>query len=193
MAITKLTKIGYGQLEINNAAFRRDGRVEAQAPLDTTDFATDKLENGMIVAVDPTTNTVKKATTALAADNSVILGIAYTAEHLYSTKATGLKEFALGIEDGFLPRIGFFATGDKYTTNTIAFDGTKVTALSGSGSTTVETLLGAGTTVYAGVADGTGYWVLDTEAPTAGVIAVVKKVTTMPDGQAAVQLDIVKA
>ena len=29
---------GYGQVELNNVAFRRDGRIEAQCALDTADF-----------------------------------------------------------------------------------------------------------------------------------------------------------
>ena len=31
---------GYGQVELNNCAFRRDGRIEAQCAPDTTDFST---------------------------------------------------------------------------------------------------------------------------------------------------------
>ena len=39
MAVNRYTIDGYGQLEINNCAFRRDGRIEAQCALDDTDFA----------------------------------------------------------------------------------------------------------------------------------------------------------
>ena len=43
---------GYGQVELNNVAFRRDGRIEAQCALDTADFdATTPCENGMILRV----------------------------------------------------------------------------------------------------------------------------------------------
>ena len=34
MALQKMEKKGYGQLELNNVAFRRDGRIEAQCALD---------------------------------------------------------------------------------------------------------------------------------------------------------------
>ena len=51
MAIQRLTIDGYGQLEINNAAFRRDGRIEAQCSLDATDFASTVAENGCGPAV----------------------------------------------------------------------------------------------------------------------------------------------
>ena len=52
MAIKRLTIDGFGQVELNNVAFRRDGRIEAQCAPDTTDFATAKVENGMLLAVD---------------------------------------------------------------------------------------------------------------------------------------------
>ena len=38
MAINRLAKNGYGQLELNQVAFRRDGRIEAQCALDATDL-----------------------------------------------------------------------------------------------------------------------------------------------------------
>ena len=33
--MARLSKTGYGQVELNNVAFRRDGRIEAQCALDT--------------------------------------------------------------------------------------------------------------------------------------------------------------
>ena len=39
MALKRLVIEGFGQLELNNVAFRRDGRIEAQCALDSTDFA----------------------------------------------------------------------------------------------------------------------------------------------------------
>ena len=52
MAFKRMVIDGYGQLELNNVAFRRDGRVEAQCALDATDFADVPAENGMLLAVD---------------------------------------------------------------------------------------------------------------------------------------------
>ena len=43
---------GYGQVELNNVAFRRDGRIEAQCKPDETDFSQAVVENGMLLAVD---------------------------------------------------------------------------------------------------------------------------------------------
>ena len=42
---------GFGQIELNNVAFRRDGRIEAQCALSTVDFASAPAENGMILRV----------------------------------------------------------------------------------------------------------------------------------------------
>ena len=41
MATKRFTIEGYGQIELNNVAFRRDGRIETQCHLDATDFATE--------------------------------------------------------------------------------------------------------------------------------------------------------
>ena len=46
MAFTRLAINGNGQIELNNVAFRRDGRIEAQCKLSVA------AENGMILAVD---------------------------------------------------------------------------------------------------------------------------------------------
>ena len=61
MAFKRFVIDGYGQLELNNVAFRRDGRVEAQCFLDETDFADVPAENGMLLAVDRVNRAVKFA------------------------------------------------------------------------------------------------------------------------------------
>ena len=38
MAIKRMVIDGYGQVELNQVAFRRDGRIEAQCALDAVDF-----------------------------------------------------------------------------------------------------------------------------------------------------------
>ena len=120
MAINKLTKNGYGQLELNQVAFRRDGRIEAQCALNATDFASAPAENGMILCVDNVTRTVKLPTSANIAKYPLALN--YTAEHMYDTIKNGLKDFKLGIADGFYPRLGYLDVGDKFTTNTVCYD-----------------------------------------------------------------------
>lgn len=55
--MAKLTKANeYGQLELNQVAFRRDGRIIAQYKLDPT---IDYVENGMLLAIDYANKTVK--------------------------------------------------------------------------------------------------------------------------------------
>lgn len=56
--MAKLEKIGYGQLELNQVAFPRTGRIEAQCALGT-DFSEEvPAENGMILAIDKVNRTV---------------------------------------------------------------------------------------------------------------------------------------
>ena len=64
MAINRLAKNGYGQLELNQVAFRRDGRIEAQCALDATAFASVPAENGMVLCVDNVNRVVKLPTSA---------------------------------------------------------------------------------------------------------------------------------
>lgn len=189
MAIVKLAKDGYGQIELNQVAFRRDGRIEAQCKLDTTQFPADGTvvaENGMLFAIDRVTRTLKKATAALAATQ--VIGINYSAEHMYDERYLGLKNFALTSND-FLPRLGYLAVGDKFTTNTICYDEGTYADMDA-----VQTALEGGTIVYAGIAtDGSGYWQLVSSAPSAGPVAQVVEVHTMPDGQVGLMLHVIKA
>ena len=80
MAIKRMEIDGFGQLELNQVAFRRDGRIEAQCALDSTDFETTPAENGMLLGVDNITRTIKKDTTGLP------VAINYTAEHMYDDR-----------------------------------------------------------------------------------------------------------
>ena len=59
MATKRLVIDGFGQVGLNNVAFRRDGRIVAQCAPDATDFASIPVENGMILAVDEANRTVK--------------------------------------------------------------------------------------------------------------------------------------
>lgn len=129
MAIKRLAiENGYGQLELNNVAFRRDGRIEAQCALDSAFVGSTPCENGMLLAIDNVTRTVKFP----ASDGSdEFIGLNYTTEHMYDERATGLKDFKLEWrEDGnyFYPRIGYLARGDKFTTNTICYDDSTYTS-----------------------------------------------------------------
>ena len=116
MALTKLAKVGYGQLELNFAAFRRYGAIEAKCRLaDGIDF----IENGMLLAVDRVNNTVGYPT----GDEGEVIALNYTTEHMYDPRANALKDFRLE-KNSFLPRLGYIGVADKFTTNTVCYDDT---------------------------------------------------------------------
>lgn len=170
-----IVRKGYGQLELNRVAFRRDGRVEAQVPYDTT--ADHVFENGMVVTIK--TDAKGKSIVPGAVEGG-LHGILYTSEELYDARKPGLKNFGVVVKDGKVegpegydvyPRIGFLAAGDVFTTNTVV-------------KTDDFT---AGKSVYAGA---TGEWTV-TEG--AGPEGVVNQVYTMPDGQPAIEIEIIKA
>ena len=165
---TKLTKTGYGQLELNQVAFRRSGRIEAQCKIaDGIDF----IENGMLLAVNNMNRTVGYA----AEGNVFPIALNYTTEHMYDNRANALKDFRLE-KDSFLPRLGYLGAGDKYTTNTVEYEGY---------DNDDAFLAAVGTTVLYAHAGADGYHLVNAEAD--GAIALAIAATTMPDGQNAVK------
>ena len=165
MALVKLAKKGYGQLELNFAAFRRYGAIEAQCKLaDGIDF----VENGMLLAVDRATRTVGYPTGA----EGEVIALNYTTEHMYDEREGALKDFRLE-KNSFLPRLGYIGTPDKFTTNTVCYDDAAE----------------IGTYKYgkACTAEGfEGYIELLAEKDNRCVVEVME-ITTMPDGQKAVK------
>ena len=181
MAKTHLIKDGFGQLELNQVAFRRDGRIEAQCALNATDFpgGTGKYaENGMILVIDKVNKEVRlpdnksEAGHTTEVEDGVLYALNYSTEHMYDERARGLKNFRLGPDD-FYPRLGYLAVGDRFTTNTIEDDFADLVV---------------GTTVLR--AGDNGYW---DSAATVGPKALVVEKTTMPDGQDAAKLMIIEA
>lgn len=169
MAIEKLAKEGYGQLELNFAAFRRNGAIEATCKIDGVDY----IENGMILAVDR-----KARTVGLPAESETRpLALNYTTEHMYDERAKALKDFKLDAGT-FLPRLGYIGKADKFTTNTVCYDTDEFATW-----TAVEAAFKAGR-VY-GKASTTGYIQLTGTAT--GAIVEAIEITTMPDGQTAVK------
>lgn len=175
MATIKARK-GFGQLELNQVAFRRDGRVEAQMPFKADEGKT--YENGMIVIVDKENGVLKTGTIT---DDTPLYGILYTSEELYDSRKPGLKNFGMTVVDGEVVgpegydvcgRVGYLAVGDRFTTNTFAgtdFEkGNKVAP------------------------NAKGEWAV-VEAATTGPVGVVAEVYTMPDGQDAIKIAIIKA
>lgn len=154
---------GYGQVELNQVAFRRDGRIEAQCRIaDGIDY----IENGMILAINHADRTVAYPTA-----EDKFLALNYTSEHMYDERfANGLKHFKLD-KGTFLPRLGYLTTGDKFTTNCI--------------STANGTEEDAKAATYGHIDPDNGSILVNTTAE--GAILKVVKVTTMPDGQFALQ------
>lgn len=181
MATKRLVIDGFGQVELNNVAFRRDGRIVAQCAPDTTDFATVPVENGMILAVDEAARTVKLPTNA-----SLPLALVYSTEHIYDERTPGLKNFKLNGKDDFLPRLGYFAVGDKWHTNTICYSDTEYT----TEEALINALKACKTAAVYGKADATGAVCLTATAPTVGLKLKVIEYGTMPDGQKGVKLQV---
>lgn len=176
MTLTRIACDGYGQLELNQVAFRRDGRIEAQCKLSTDDFSkAAPAENGMLLKID---STARKVLLPEAATDKVLLN--YTTEHMYDERTPGLKNFCL-VPGTFLPRLGYLATGDKYTTNTVSYDADTY-AKEDDFWAAVEA---CGTTPLYACPSTDGAHLVSTSATNA--VAKVVKGTTMPDGQKAIQ------
>ena len=173
---------GYGQVELNNVAFRRDGRIEAQCALDTTAFdSTTPCENGMILRVKKAEH---KITFADASAANQLYALNYSAEHMYDERTPGLKNFYLksaAMGEDFYPRVGYLSVGDLWTTNCIDLGAY-------ANAEAVASALASGE-VYAAVGTA-GAAVIQAAAPSVGPVLQVIKKTTMPDGQDAFQLQV---
>lgn len=181
--MSRLKIKGFGQIELNQVAFRRDGRIEAQCKLDAEDFAEVPAENGMLLAVDNVKRVVKFAT-----DDSLPIALNYTAEHMYDERTNALKDFKLE-RDSFLPRLGYLSVGDKFTTNCVSYEGWN------SDDELKEALKAENleaTPAYGGIsADGS--ILVSAAKPEVGPVLLVVAGTTMPDGQFGIKFQALKA
>ena len=175
MADKKLNDgLGYGQIELNQCAFRRDGRIEAQCKIEGADY----VENGMILAIDNTKREVRYP-----AAGDYMFGLNYTSEHMYDERLAGGLKYYKTDKDSFLPRLGYLAVGDKFTTNTVIYD---------SALTITNAVYG-----YVKAGDN-GYIRLSAEKPTdaideAPLLRVIDAKATMPNGAPAVKFQCIKA
>ena len=181
MALVRLTIDGFGQLELNNAAFRRDGRVEAQCKLSEDFSEAIPAENGMLLAVDNIAREVRFAKT----NEEMPIALHYSAEHMYDERKQGLKHFNLA-PGTFLPRMGYLSLGDKFTTNTVCYDNTEFT----SEDLFVEALGAVNTTKLYGTVCENGAIKVTKTAPEKGIKLLVIKKTTMPDGQLGLKFQV---
>ena len=174
MADKKLNEgLGYGQIELNQCAFRRDGRIEAQCKIANADY----VENGMILAIDNTKREVRYP-----AAGDYMFGLNYTSEHMYDERLVGGLKYYKTDKDSFLPRLGYLAVGDKFTTNTVVYDAADITTM-----------------VYGYVKAGdNGYIRLSATEPSdaiagAPLLRVIDAKATMPNGAPAVKFQCIKA
>ena len=174
MADKKLNNgFGYGQIELNQCAFRRDGRIEAQCKIAGADY----VENGMILAIDNTKHEVRYP-----AASDYMFGLNYTSEHMYDERLVGGLKYYKTDKDSFLPRLGYLAVGDKFTTNTVVYDADDITTM-----------------VYGYVKAGdNGYIRLSATKPQdaiadAPLLRVIDAKATMPNGAPAVKFQCIKA
>lgn len=183
MATKRFEIDGYGQIELNNVAWRRDGRIEAQCKLDETDFADIPAENGMLLAVDKINGVIK-----FAVDDTLPVAVNYSAEHMYDERTPGLKNFNLP-RGTFLPRMGYPAVGDLWTTNCLCYDDGEYT----DNDAVITALKNIKETpVYGGISE-IGAVKLSATAPTVGPVLKVVKYYTMPNGTPGVKLQVFKA
>lgn len=186
--MAKLSK-GYGQLELNNVFFRREGAIEAQCALDPTKFATEGnegvdgkiyAENGMILAVDKANGIV----TLPGEDEFLPLALNYSTEHMYDERKKNLGSYYLPA-GSFYPRMGYLKKGEVFTTNCVEYTAESEKAL--------ETAFK--TTEFFGIPSATGRIQLVEEAATKDARLVLKAVKyyTMPDGNPGIKFQVVKA
>lgn len=186
MALKRLVIDGYGQLELNQVAFRRDGRVEAQCAL-SDDFKTEPAENGMLLAIDNVRRVVKKPV----AGEVYPIALNYTTEHMYDERTPGLKNFKLS-QNEFYPRLGYLAVGDKFTTNCLCYDNSEFA----DDATLKAAYDAAATTPLYGTTSTMGAIKVTKTKPTTGPVLLAVTGTgagSMPDGQFAIKFQVVMA
>lgn len=171
MARLELKK--WAQVELNNVAFRRDGRIEAQCKLNETQFKDKPAENGMILMVDKAKNEI-----VLPNGKDLPYALHYSSEHMYDERANSLKDFAL-FPGTFLPRMGYLAVGDLFTTNCV------------SSEMDMDALKAAPTLYGAPSADGS--IAITSTKPESDLILKVVKVYTMPNGEPGLKFQVIKA
>ena len=181
MALKRLLIDGFGQLELNQFAAPRDGRIEAQLPLGD-DFKEVAAENGMLLAVDNVNRVVKFPV----AGEIFPIALNYTTEHMYDERTKGLKNFNLK-KGEFLPRLGYLAIGDKFTTNCLCADDAEFADIDA-----VKAAYEEGTMLYGGVSEMGAIKVSETK-PTEGPVLMAiygAGAGSMPDGQFAIKFQV---
>ena len=181
MALKRLLIDGFGQLELNQFAAPRDGRIEAQLPL-SDDFVEVAAENGMLLAVDNVNRVIKFPV----AGEIFPIALNYTTEHMYDERAKGLKNFSL-YKGEFLPRMGYLAVGDKFTTNCLCADDAEFADVDA-----VKAAYEAKEVLYGGISEIGAIKVSATKPAEGPVLMAIQGpgAGSMPDGQFAIKFQV---
>ncbi len=193
MAIQKLGKAGYGQVEPNHVGAQRTGAVYAQLPVASASLTSlnGVVENGLFLDYDYASGTAKLPS---ALGGSSLTMLVMNEVRLYADFLTA-KDFAqvasgtavnIGLapeKGGVYPRVYKMNVGDLFTTNLVAAetgaDATAVISDFAVGDILVPSTGGVLTKVSS----------VTTEALQVKVVAI----TTTPDLQPAVKVQVVKA
>lgn len=174
MALVKLAKEGYGQLERNRF---QNHNIEAQCELDASAFP-NGAEVGSIVAVDKPAGKIKL--------EGSIYGLLSNAEVLYNPAHMGLKDYH--VEPGKMAVVNFLEVGNTFTTNTVEYD----SATYANGMVDIKAALANGA-IYGAQDSTNGYIALDANMAASGVALQVVRASTMPDGQDAFKFIVLRA
>lgn len=181
---------GFGQLELNQVAFPRDGRIEAQCALGD-DFAEVPAENGMLLAVDNINRIVKFPV----AGEKFPIALNYSTEHMYDERYKALKDFSIKRDNKlgyFYPRMGYLSVQDKFTTNCLCFDTDEFADEKALMEAYKPEKLKT-TPLYGGISE-MGAIKVSKTAPTEGPVLMAVLGTgagSMPDGQFAIKFHVV--
>lgn len=182
MAINKRLTEANGVLEKNAVVYPRTGNIMAMYPLDKT---VEKAENGMLLGVNYAKGVIEYPSAS--ADAIMILD---TAEKEYDKNVVGLNQHYITPNYGYMPRLGKLEVNDRFTTNTVAYDSAVF-----ADEAAMEAAIEAGS-VYGKACEVAGFKgmiELTKTAPTGKVVLKAVKLTTLPNGDAAVKFAVIKA
>lgn len=181
MAINKRLTEANGVLEKNAVTYPRTGNIMAMFPLDST---VEKAENGMLLGVNYAKGVIEYP--SVSADAIMILD---TAEKEYDSNKVGLNQHYITPEYGYMPRLGKLEVNDRFTTSAVAYDSAVL-----ADEAAIEAAIEAGLYGKAcEVAGFKGLIELTKTAPTGKVGLKAVKLTTLPNGDAAIKFAVIKA
>lgn len=162
----------YGVLEMNRAAYLKNGLIVSQTPLSDEFTEEAPCENGMWVDANKANQEIK-----LISDDTQLFGIVYTTEKDYTGLRPALKHFCQVA--GEYPRVGILHEGDTFTTNTFNYDFATETVAEQRQELVDALAAGA---LYVVPTVGEGAPTVTADKPAEGPYAQVVKIYTVPAG-----------